>query len=75
MSQNIELAVKLQKIYFEDQSGELGKFHSTESERISIKRAEEILVENEIPFETVFQVRKEETTIEMTMEQLQGFIK
>lgn len=75
MSNVIEVPVKLQVINFEDENSELGKFYTSTNERLSKKQAEEILQENEIDFKTIFQVRKEDVIIEMTMEQLEEFKK
>lgn len=71
MSNAIEVPVKLQVINFEDENSELGKFYTSTNERLSKKQAEEILQESNVEFKTIFQVRKEEVIIELTVDQLE----
>lgn len=74
MDSKITLTVKLQTIYYEDNTGNLGIFNTGEKERITQKQAKEILYNNGINFNSVFQVRKEDVTLELTNEQLQDMI-
>ena len=71
MSNVIEVPVKLQVINYEDENSELGKFYTSTNERLSKKQAEEILQESNVEFKTIFQVRKEEVIIELTVDQLE----
>lgn len=71
MSNLIEVPVKLQVINYEDENSELGKFYTSTNERLSKKQAEEILQESNVEFKTIFQVRKEEVIIELTVDQLE----
>jgi len=75
MSNAIEVPVKLQVINYEDENSELGKFYTSTNERLSKKQAEEILQESNVEFKTIFQVRKEEVIIEITVDQLEEFKK
>lgn len=71
MSNVIEVPVKLQVINYEDENSELGKFYTSTNERLSKKQAEEILQESNVEFKTIFQVRKEDVIIEITVDQLE----
>lgn len=75
MSEKITLEIKLQNIYFQDKKNELGIFHTGEKERLTINKAKEILEENEIEFQSIFQVRKENVEIELSTVQLENLIK
>ncbi|HSH51879.1 MAG TPA: hypothetical protein VK982_09185 [Bacteroidales bacterium] len=75
MSAKMDIPVKLQNIYFETVEKELGIFHTNQKERISKDEAAEILQENGVEFESIFQVRKEDVVIQLTMEELENFKK
>lgn len=68
------IEVKLQKIYYEDESTNLGIHYTTSPDRITMKQAEEILTEKEIEFKSVFQVRKENVEIELSSKELEELI-
>lgn len=74
-NKKINLDVKLQNIYYEDLEGELGLFYTDKKDRITINEAKEILTTNHIDFQSVFKVRKETMTIELTIDQLNNLIK
>jgi len=67
----MEVPIKLQNIYFETVDNELGVFHTNEKDRISKYQASEILEKNGIEFESIFQVRKEDVIIQLSIEQLE----
>lgn len=70
----VRLTLKLQTIFYEDEEGNLGKYITGEKERVTLTQAKEILEEQGISYETVFQVRREDVDLEMTNEKLQEMI-
>ena len=67
----IELEAKVQTIYYEDVTGKLGRFYHVGQERINIKQAEQILVDNEINVQLVLRTLTEKINVGLTKEELQ----
>ncbi len=72
--QKMRIPIKLQVINYEDEQNQLGKFYVSTNDRLSKKQAEDILNENNVEYKQVFQVRKEEVIIKVTIEEIEDLI-
>ncbi len=72
--QKMRIPIKLQVINYEDEENQLGKFYVSTNDRLSKKQAEDILNENNVEYKQVFQVRKEEVILKVTIEEIEDLI-
>lgn len=75
MNKNIELKIKVQIIYYQDSGGNLGTQVTTlGTKRVTIKEAEQLLIDREIDYKEVLKVKYEYIYLSLTPEQLESFI-
>lgn len=67
---NIDVEVKLNVVYFSRPDGSLGKLPMNLKGRVSKKKAEEYLIGCGVQYESVFQVKKEDYAVTVSIEDL-----
>lgn len=71
---NILLNVKVQSIYYQTRTDDLGITHATSEKRITIAEAEDILLDRKIEHKEVLRVKYEFVEIEVPLENFENYI-
>ena len=71
---NILLKVKVQVIFYQTRTNELGTKYATSEKRISIAEAEDILVEREIEYAEILKVKYEFVELEIPLNDFENYI-
>lgn len=70
----IEIKAKVQNIYYQTDTDELGIARATSDKRITIAEAEDILIDREIFYKEVLKVKIEYIELEIPLNELENFI-
>ena len=70
----IEIKAKVQNIYYQTDTDELGIARATSDKRITIAEAEDILIDREIFYKEVLKVKIEYIELEIPLNDLENFI-
>lgn len=71
---NILLKVKVQSIYHQTRTDELGISYATSEKRITIAEAEDILLDRKIEYKEVLKVKYEFIEIEIPLKDFENYI-
>lgn len=74
LDNTILLNVKIQAIYFQTPTNELGIKHATSDKRITLAEAEDILLEREIPYHEILKVKYEDKQLEIPLTNYENYI-
>ena len=76
MKHHILLKTKIQAIYFQTTTDELGIAHATKKDnvRITIAEAEDILLDREITYKEVLKVKFEDIDLEIPLNEYENYI-
>ena len=74
MDQHILLNVKVQAIYFQTDTDELGITYATSDKRITVAESSDILLERQIRYKEVLKVKYEFIELEIPLNDLENYI-
>lgn len=70
----IEIKAKVQNIYYQTDSDELGIARATSDKRITVAEAEDILIDREILYKEVLKVKIEYIDLQIPLNKLEDYI-
>ena len=74
MDQHILLNVKVQAIYYQTDTDELGITYATSDKRITVAESSDILLERQIRYKEVLKVKYEFIELEIPLNDLENYI-
>ena len=74
MDQHILLNVKVQAIYFQTDTDELGITYATSEKRITVAESADILLDRQIRYKEVLKVKYEFIELEIPLNDLENYI-
>lgn len=69
--QMVELQTKVQTIFYQDTKGELKRYYHVYNERLNLKQAEKLLIDEGINLSMIFRTMIEKVTIQLTRKEVQ----
>lgn len=67
----VELEAKVQTIFFQDTKGNLERYYNVANERLNLKQAEQLLIDEGINVALILRTMIEKVTIQLTRKEVQ----
>lgn len=67
----VELEAKVQTIYYQDTKGNLERYYNVANERLNLKQAEQLLIDEGINVALILRTMMEKVTIQLTRKEVQ----